>query len=96
MSQSKLDHLDTVESVQETNSVKKYESTPIYFTTKDSTEIFENQIAASVKPNKIESSMVELCQTLGKFDFSGILNKLLANRSPFLTNRAIWKIKLKR
>ena len=47
------------------------------------TEISENQIPASVKPNKIESSVVECCQTLGKFDFSGILNKLLANQSLF-------------
>ena len=83
LSQSILDHPNTVESVQEANSVKKDESTPIYFTTNDSTEISENQIPASVKPNKIESSVVELCRILGKFDFSGILNNLLSNQSFF-------------
>ena len=66
------------------NLSKKDKSTSIYFTTKDSTEIPENQIPANVKPNKVEASVVELCQTLGKFDFSGILNKLLANQSVFL------------
>ena len=72
-----------VESVQETNIVKKDKSTPIHFTTNDNTEISENQIPASVKPNKIEPSVVELCQTRGKFDFSGVLNKLLPNQSSF-------------
>ena len=73
----------SVESVQETNIVKKDKLTAIHFTTNDSTEISENQIPASVKPNKIESSVVELFQALGKFDFSGILNKLLTDKSFF-------------
>ena len=74
----------SAESVQETNMIKKDKSIPIQFTTNDSKEISENQIPASLKPNKIESSVVELCQTIGKFDFSGILNKLLTNQSLLL------------
>ena len=57
----KIGHTNAVESVQETNTVKKDKSTPFHFTTNDNTEISENQIPASVKPNKIESSVVELC-----------------------------------
>ena len=73
----------SVESVQETNIIKKDKSIAIQLTANDSKEIYENQIPASVKPNKIEFSVVELCQTLCKFDVSGILNKLLTSQSLF-------------
>ena len=73
----------SVESFQETKIIKNDRSIPVHVTANDSTGISENQNPASVKPNKIESSVVELCQTLGKFDYSGILNKQLTNQSLF-------------